>query len=224
MKRYFAFALSALVVVAVASCSTLTQFPEIDAEKSRLALVVIDNIQYGGELPQFEECNDPDILCMDPPPFWFSATLQDSLVGDISEQEIQIATTSHYGALDILLWNGTALAMLKTDGLRFVMLRYAMREVVVGKNGKRFLFVYDNTAPWWLPCSANSLIVGISPDDLIRPELYTISKSDMYEYELESYQHLNDGYLPKSAIEYSALSALLEREGETGKIEPCEPS
>lgn len=217
--------MSCLMLVFGASCSTLskmTAFPSIRTENSHYVLLLVDSIKYKGELPESEKCRGPTTICMDPPPFWFTATVLESIYGNVQAREISIAATSHYGSREIEEWQGPALVALITSGRDFVMLRYALQEMVPGKDGKRFLFVGDSTPPWWLPCSASSLVKHIRPDDVLHPNKYMLHQPGLLADLLDGYEEVDGGYFPKHAIEYSALSSLLERNSRNGPVTYCD--
>ena len=225
MKRILVISIFCLILVPLASRSAapqLTTFPSVDPKSSQYLLLVVDRVKYRGELPESEACRDPSAICMDAPPFWFSANVLESVYGESPEKEISIATTSHYGPMLVKEWRGPALVALVTSGNGFVMLRYAMRETVAGKNGKQFLFVDGAITPWWLPCSAAAVVKPIKPNDLMVPSRYIRPESELTEGDRDSYAKVNGGYFPKSAIEYSDLSKLLKREKKKAPIEFCD--
>ena len=80
MNRIAAFLLLFVALTGCASTVPPVQFSELDVSSST-DIVVVVTARHGGILPPFAECNRADVICMDPPPFWFRVRVLDAFTG-----------------------------------------------------------------------------------------------------------------------------------------------
>ena len=76
-------ALSLLILssTAVAIPPDPSSFPEFSLSDATPHLIIA-TVSAGKYLPEFAECGKPDVICIDPPPFWFSARIAKLVYGD----------------------------------------------------------------------------------------------------------------------------------------------
>ena len=199
-------------------------FPDLDGETSQDALVVA-KLGNGNYLPEFPKCKNLEVICMDPPPFWFRARVQDVVFGSLEQSRIIAATTSHYGMGPFVSYRGPELLRLAVDGDAIVMLRYAYADLHADKIGDLFVILRGPEPIWWLPCSAMDLIVDIDArqfaDDLMLPKEY------VSQYEIEKAKDFlvrtDTGYLPRKGLPVAALKHHLDSEYAGQKLPRCEP-
>ena len=212
------------LVAATADASVPDSFPDIRTESGQ-PLLVVASIRPGGYLPQFPECEKPGTLCMDPPPFWFKAKIDDSVYGSDIPPHLNVATTSHYGMSS---WADFSvprfLISLLTDGRDFVMPRYAMAELTEDKAGNLHLLVLQKQAIWWLPCSAWALRTEISAKDF--PATLEVPKQESYYYAddiPELFRRTRSGIVPRYSIPIAALATHLRTLAPESLKTGCQP-
>ena len=159
----------ALVVLGLIASSTLvakppTSFPEFDID-SASSILVVAKIRPGKYLPQFYSCSQPNVICMDPEPFWFKAKVKSTVFGSPQPKLLHVATTSHYGMSELRLGKKEQLVLIKTDGQQFVMPRYAKLNLTKNGRGEYFIIVLSDGPTWWLPCSVQTLREEINQSD-----------------------------------------------------------
>lgn len=158
-----------LLAAGLAHAGPPAAYPEIDEATATYRLAVVE-LEAQGELPQFAQCKSPDVLCMDPPPTWFRARVLDTLHGPSLPPRIHGATTSHYGPMQMASpqYGKPRLMLLKSDGDRHVMMRYANGFLAEDRAGFLHLVLVNTQPIWWLPCGAMGLKEPIHDPDLAR--------------------------------------------------------
>ena len=153
--RWIGLWVSLLLANGVSAREVPSAYPEMDESEISRSLVVA-KMKPGAYLPAFPECGRPDIICMDPPPFWLDAHVLSVVHGDIKAVDIAIASTSHYGMPEE---NDPTIAYLipvVTDGRQFIMPRYAQARLYEGQQGEYYLPVLASPF-YWLPCSVEKV-------------------------------------------------------------------
>jgi len=204
-----------LVVLGLIASSTLvakppTSFPDFDID-SASPILVVAKIRPGKYLPQFSSCSQPDVICIDPEPFWFKAKVKSTVFGAPQPKLLHIATTSHYGMSELELRKKEQLVFIRTDGKHFVMPRYAKLNVTKNRHGDYFIIILAEGPTWWLPCSVQTLREEINPSDF--PSDLTISQSWISDYTLKHHRELfhftEDRATPRFGISLKKLNAHL---------------
>jgi hypothetical protein len=146
-----------------------TAFPTISdeawAQWQRLLVVAELDV---GDYHLARECPKKEgevIICMDPPPSWFKASVSSTLYGAAAPAELRASTTSHAGKLTESEAHLPYLVSLRTDGETYVMPRYAKLPLIRNKQGALFLQVTSRYPTSWLPCDVSTLIEEIFPED-----------------------------------------------------------
>lgn len=221
MKRCIAMASLALL----AGCAGMRppqSFPVVDWEASHDA-VVVAKTQRGNYLPQFPECEGPDVICMDPPPFWFRARVVDVVFGSVERTSIVAATTSHYGIELFGLAGEPSLLRLALDGSAIVMPRYAEAALHAGRKGELFVILNGPDPIWWLPCSVMDVVVDIDvdqfADDLLIPAEY-VSQEEIAKGE-DFLARTDTGFLPKKGLPVSSLGRHLRSRYAGQRLPEC---
>lgn len=151
---------AALIVVAsllVASCASLPDtYPELDETRTTDAVAAV-RFGTGAHLRQFPECSEPDVICMDPPPFRLRARVVAQLYGPPLPRTLWFASTSHYG-IPRHDAGRLQLVHLVSDGDTHVMPRYHRDEVGRDASGELMMPVYPHEIPW-LPCGTHAIRV-----------------------------------------------------------------
>ena len=207
----------------VAFAAPPKQFPIFDRESAKPILVVA-TVRPGKYLPEFAECSNPDTICMDPPPFWFSARVKSVVHGTKTPSRLDVATTSHYGMSELeLLGSQPLLLSLLTNGSEFVMPRYAMAALTEDKQGNLHVLVIRPQPIWWLPCSVTELRQEISPDDFPGDIEIPMDEAEIYTKESpELFRVTATGATPIYAIPVSRIGAHLDSLAPTGSQMACE--
>lgn len=158
-----------LLAAGLAHAGPPAAYPEIDDATATYRLAVVE-LEAQGELPRFAHCNSPDVLCMDPAPTWFRARVLDTLHGPSLPPRIHGATTSHYGPMQMASpqYGKPRLMLLKSDGDRHVMLRYANGFLAEDRDGFLHLVLVNPRPVGWLPCGAMALKEAIHDAALAR--------------------------------------------------------
>lgn len=162
--------LAPLLAVAQALAPPFPAYPGLDPSSTRHVLVVAEVIeqQY---LPDFPECAQKNVICMDPPPTWFRARVLQRVHADAPSVEFFAATTDHFG-ITLLPPEGEApsprLMLLATDGRGMLMPRYANEIVARDSRGGFHLVMHDDDTAPWLPCGLWDLVEPIDDAGLAR--------------------------------------------------------
>lgn len=200
------------------------RFPEFSREHAEPG-VVVASVRQGKYLPDFEECKRPDVICMDPPPFWFHAEVLSTVHGDEIGDTLMVATTSHYGMenfVDAASGSPVLLALLSHEG-RYVMPRYASADLARDKHGELHLLVLRRQPLHWLPCSTWSLKKQILADDF--PGSISLSRSDasyLLDDAPELFVDAKGRIVPRYAIALRDLKAHLDARAPTAAQMQCE--
>lgn len=216
-----------LSFVALSGCASTVPpkaFPELDAS-SVVDVVAVVTSRHGGSLPQFAECDGPDVICMDPPPFWFHVRVRDVVFGPWSPgQRAAVASTSHYGMAGTISEDEPRLVRLRSDGHAVTMPRYAQANLERRKDGEWLLVLWHSGPIWWLPCEITELAEPIRQsemrNDLIAdPELFG---PEQLEAERDFLELTPAGVVPRFAITISALSNALQARYANAPLPYCE--
>ncbi len=149
-----AIALS-LACVASHANSVPTEWLNVNITHALHAIVVAD-VAAGASLPQPDECNKGQVICLDGS-FWYRADVRATLSGTVSDQHLNVVTSSHRGMAAFLRDPGPRLLALETLGDRIVMPKYRSLPLAERRDGELFLVDYDDSWPTWLPCAMQSL-------------------------------------------------------------------
>ena len=216
--------LSALLALAVGpSWSAPPQaYPEMP-ETAEVAFVVA-TVSPGAYLPKFPECELPDRICMDGPPFWFNAKVSQVLSGNVG-RSLEVATTSHYGMEAFERMEGAYLLRLHTDGRDVVMPRYAMARLIRARSGEHYLVLEPDRLPPFLPCAITEAREPI--DARMFQERLAIPRGD-YGYEAaakdaDHYVVTPEGATPRYAIPMRRLQVLLATLSPEQRKSECSP-
>jgi hypothetical protein len=158
-----------LLLVVVSGCAhrgAPTAYPEFDPTTARPSLVIAEFIATG-DLPNFDECRMPEVLCMDPAPTWIHARTLQTVYGESPGKTFYASTTSHYGRIDAYARPETMLMVLLTRDGASVMSRYARGALKADSSG-RWHLVLNDAGPHWLPCSVRGLREAITDPTLVR--------------------------------------------------------
>lgn len=168
--RARALAGAALLSVLLAGCAhrdAPRAYPDIDHDSAPARLAVVEVIA-SDYLPEFPECQEADVICMDPAPTWIKLTTLDTVSGPDLPRTFYASTTSHYGKITAYgLAEGPQLMLLLGEGDGLVMARYA-RAPLAADAGRRFHLLLHNQGPDWLPCEARALREPITDPALAR--------------------------------------------------------
>ncbi len=175
-------ALSLLLASAV-SAPPIPRYPQLDEDKLTGVLVVVEVLEQE-YLPTFAACDQPDVVCMDPPPTWFRARLLEQVHGEALPTEFFAATTSHFGTT-LRPEKGQppspVLMVLASDGKHLVMPRYSSAPVFRDSIGAFHLVVPDEDLPRWLPCGIASLVAPINDDALAKSAALSLADQPRYD-------------------------------------------
>jgi hypothetical protein len=179
-------------------------------------IVVVAELRAGQYLPQSPECAKPDIICMDPPPFWFSAKIMSTVYGESPPVAIHVTTGSHFGMGEYERMEAPQLVLLRTNGEKFVMPRYAKAPLIRAKDGKLYLRTFRKPTLSWLPCETASLREEIYPANFEGDGL-EIEKDAFSNYRVETnptmYRITRTGAWPRYAIPVDRLREFLAASG-----------
>lgn len=205
-------ALSLLLASAV-SAPPMPRYPELEEDKLTGVLVVVEVLEQE-YLPTFDACDQPDVICMDPPPTWFRARLLEQVHGDAPHSEFFAATTSHYGPTlrpDEGQAPSPMLMVLATDGQHLVMPRYSSAPVFRDSIGEFHLIVPDEDMPRWLPCGVSALVAPINDDVLAKSAALSLADHPRYDegWDAEFFRVDKTHAYPRFSIPVAHLSEWL---------------
>jgi hypothetical protein len=126
---------------------------------------VVAELRAGNDIPRPASCDEPDVICMDPPSFYLEAKVLAQIYGDPVPRKLHAATTSHFGKQRYRDDRGPYLLRLISNGTDYVMSRYAATRVEVDRSGKFHLMVHAERGEFWLPCSMINLRREVDPRD-----------------------------------------------------------
>lgn len=129
-------------------------FPDLDESRLTDAVAVV-RFGHGTYLQQFPGCDEPDVICMDPPPFRLQAEVVEQVFGPPLPSKISFVSTSHFG---IPRTRADTLQMIHLvhDGNFYLMPRYQRAEVGEDASGKLMIPAFPDEI-WWLPCGTNAM-------------------------------------------------------------------
>ena len=172
-----------LLLASTVSAPPMPRYPQLDEDKLTGVLVVVEVLEQE-YLPTFDACDQPDVVCMDPPPTWFRARLLEQVHGVELPTEFFAATTSHYGPT-LRPADGEApvpmLMVLAADGRSMVMPRYSHAQVFRDSIGDFHLIVADEDMPRWLPCGVSALVAPINDDALAKSAAMSLVDHPRYD-------------------------------------------
>lgn len=196
-------------------------YPEFSRE-SAAPMVVVATVKPGKELPQFDDCGKPTVVCIDPPPFWFKASIQSVVYGKRLPRSLNVATTNHFGMAEYELFKSASfLLLVLSDGKEFVMPRYAMEGVFKDKRRHFHMPVYQPAPIFWLPCSVTSLRERISQDDFDE-DLAIPQDSYQVRNNPELFQITAKGAVPLYGVSLARLAVHLDSLAPTAAQMWCE--
>ena len=174
----------ALMLAACASMASAQPYPEFRASDAE-AVIVSARLVSARYLDPFPECEQPDHICMDPPPILLGFRLHRSLWGPAPTRYFEVATTSHFGVGTFPaerddLW----LVPMLTDGMSYVLPRYGMGRL--HRNGHGDWAVVASSAellPWWLPCRLAEAIEEMSFGEALGESLAGLLDQAAFEIE-----------------------------------------
>jgi hypothetical protein len=172
-----------LLLALAAPPPPMPHYPDLDQDKITSRLVVVEVVEQD-YLPTFDACDQPDVVCMDPPPTWFRARLLEQVHGDAPPAEFFAATTSHYGPTlrpDEGRAPSPLLMVLASDGQHLVMPRYSNAPVFRDSIGEFHLVVQDEDMPRWLPCGVSVLVAPINDDALAKSAAVSLVDQPRYD-------------------------------------------
>jgi hypothetical protein len=179
-------------------------------------LIVVADLSAGAYYAEHPDCSKPDVLCMDPPPFWFNASISSTVYGTPPPPKIRVNTNSHYGMNEYKYMKGPQLVLLRTNGIAFSMPRYSRKLLIRDKNGELYVRTFASKTVSWLPCETATLREEIFPADFDTEGL-EIEKDDYDNYEVTTrpsmYLTTRKGAWPRYAISVERLRDFLEKAG-----------
>ena len=179
-------------------------------------MIVVADLSAGEYLQKSAICSQPGTVCLDPPPFWFTARIISTVYGEPPPSRIRVTTNSHFGTKEYEHLEAPQLVLLRTNGQDFVMPRYAREPLIRDKKGTFYLRTFQAKTVAWLPCETESLREEIFPVNFDNPSL-EIKKEDFSNYSVTSnpsmYRITRDSAWPRYAISVERLRAYLEAFG-----------
>lgn len=206
-----------LLLASAVSAHPMPQYPQLDEDKVTGVLVVVEVLEQD-YLPAFDACDQPDVVCMDPPPTWFRARRLEQVHGLALPTEFFAATTSHSGATlrpEPGKPPAPVLMVLASDGKQQVMPRYSSAPVFRDSIGDFHLIVVDEDLPRWLPCGLSALVAPISDDALAKSAAWNLGDQPRYDDDWDAqYFRLDKTYAyPRFSIPVRHLSEWLAARG-----------
>ena len=218
-------ALSLLILssTAVAIPPDPSSFPEFSLSDATPHLIIA-TVSAGKYLPEFAECGKPDVICIDPPPFWFSARIAKLVYGEAVGDHLKIATTSHYGMDSFLesVGDRAILIALVSNGDRYVMPRYASADLAQDRSGNFHLLLLEKRAPSWLPCAAWEMRREVQPVDF-REDISLRGENAGYRQRQapDMFRRVGKKTVPRYAIPMDLLSTRLSEIAPTAHEMAC---
>jgi hypothetical protein len=182
----------------------------------RRKIIVVAELKAGEYLTKPPECSKPNIICIDPPPFWFTARISSTVFGEAPPAEIRVTTNSHFGMKIYERMKAPQLVLLRSNGIEFVMPRYSREPLISDKSGKLYLRTFARQTISWLPCETGSLREEIFPVDFDEEGL-DIKKDEFSNYDVTTnpsmYNITHKDAWPRYAIPVDRLRAYLAKAG-----------
>lgn len=211
IRKATASTIACLLLGCAGNRTAVTSYPQMDMESANPILAVVA-AKAGDYLPQFEQCRDPNTICMDPPPFWFSFEVREIIYGEVGQNQNLASTTSHYGIYDFESWSEKDLLMyLLSDGENIVMPRYSMKTLGVDVSGNYHVIVESDPAISWLPCSVSDAYSEFDPGMFGINYEVPIDRVHMIpEEELHLFSVSETGATPRFTLSVDALAEHLD--------------
>lgn len=214
-------ALALLFAAAAAPAAPPAAFPDLGENGIRDAFAVV-TFAEGGEFPPFPQCTDPDVICMDPPPFWLDTRAEQAVAGTLPSR-LEVATTSHSGMRGYTAEPRAMFAWIRSDGRAFQMPRYAAAFVQRRADGG-WIIPVTGELPGWLPCEASARRIAVDAgelDDRIAVPKASARFADAMASGL--YVETAAGAMPRYGIPVAALADLLPAQGHRFREASCPP-
>ena len=196
-------------------------YPEWEPATSHDA-VVVATTQLGDYLPKLPACESKDVICMDPPPFWFRARVLDVVFGSIERTSIVASTTSHYGMGQFGRGSDPSLFRLAVGNGAIIMPRYARAALHADRSGELFVILNGRGPIGWLPCSIIEVAVDIDvagfADDLLIPAESVAEDEVINEV---FFARTEGGFLPRKGLPVSRLAEHLRSRYAGQKLPEC---
>jgi hypothetical protein len=158
----------------LAGCATFVTpdaYPELEPASTRSAVLVAE-LRRGRDLPSFPGCAEPQVICMDPAPYWVHARVKSVVFGEpLKSRNLAISTTSHYGMEMTIADRGPQLLHVAHDDHAYVMPRYAHASLSTRLDGSLDLVLWSADPVPWLPCEAIALAEPIQVTHFARMPL-----------------------------------------------------
>lgn len=164
LMRAIPISFAFLIFPIVSQSQTARVLPTFDESLAKPLLVVAD-ISPGAYFAVSAKCKQPDVVCIDPPPFSLKATVTFSVYGGNVQHKLELITGSHYGIGEYEEGLSTVLVMIKTDGKSFIMPRYAKKRLIRSKKNDLYILIFSSDPISWLPCSVSDLKEEIFSDE-----------------------------------------------------------
>jgi hypothetical protein len=179
-------------------------------------VIVVADLTLGDYLPQRPECSKPDIVCLNPPPFWINAKVSATVYGKPPPSEFRFTAASHYGKREYKYMEGPQLVLIGKDGIDFYMQRDSRWSLARHKNGELYALTLSSKTVSWLPCETAALREEIFPADFAG-EVEEIETKYFPYYRVTTHPSLYvltpKGAWPRYAISVNRLRDFLEKAG-----------
>ncbi|GAB2512529.1 hypothetical protein [Lysobacter humi (ex Lee et al. 2017)] len=216
-----ALTLALLFGAAHASAAPPAEFPNLGEDGVRDAFAVV-TFAEGGEFPQFPQCAEPDVVCMDPPPFWLDTRVEQTIAGTLPPR-LELATTAHFGMARYTTEPRPMFVWIRSDGRAYQMPRYAAAYVQRRADGS-WVIPATGDLPGWLPCEAMTRRIELDPKEL-DAAIAVPRDSERYAEALGSGTYVDTpaGAMPRYGIPVAALADLLPAQGYRFRESSCPP-
>ena len=143
-----------LCLVLVTACTSVpapATYPADQSIANAIPLVAVMHLRRGGDLPEFEECKAPDVICLHAP-FWLRGEVIAPLYGTPRTRHMAVTSAGHYGTSWYENQHDPWLVVLLDNGKDVVMPTYASERLVRRDDGTLFMIVEHEGQPAFLPC------------------------------------------------------------------------
>lgn len=197
------------VVVLAGSQAHYTEYPSFKYAEAHPMLVVA-RVSRGADLPEFEECKQPNVICLHSPQ-WFHARPLLTVYGEEAIAPIEIATPSHYGQDRYDSDQPWLINVFVKDGA-VVMPINQFEGLVRRADGELFLPLRYPDEPMFLPCSVKQIWEELAPGRY-SPRLRSIPEEDFEWSGVRKHPEMfvvtKGGAVVKYGIRMSRLKAFL---------------
>lgn len=140
-----------LWLLALEAATAPVPAPALDPARTRPVVVVAQFESVAAQYAENPECRDPNVWCLDPPPFAMRLRVLEHVWGPRQPRHLEVIVTDHMGQMmypqaDPTRW----LVFLLTDGKATWMRRYARTPVYDSTRDGHVLA--GATRVGWLPC------------------------------------------------------------------------